>query len=56
MKNKQKGTKESKLSLGSWLAFWAANMICTSMLDITFKLRRKDQILKQVFRSTFKNL
>ena len=37
-KNGQKGTKESKLSLGSWLAFWAANTACTCMLDITFKL------------------
>ena len=25
----QKGTKESKLSLGSWLAVWESNEICT---------------------------
>ena len=25
----QKGTKESKLSLGSWLSIWAANKMCT---------------------------
>ena len=25
----QKGTKERKLSLGSWLAVWVANEICT---------------------------
>ena len=32
----QKITKESKLSLGSWLAFWAAND--TMHLDARFKL------------------
>ena len=25
----QKGTKENKISLGSWLAVWEANEICT---------------------------
>ena len=41
----QKG-KESKLSLGSWLAFWAANMICTFMLDITLRLERKNYCMQ----------
>ena len=40
-KKGQKGTKEIKLSLGSWLAFWAANMICNQLLDLFFKLRNK---------------
>ena len=40
-KNGQKETKESKLSLGSWLAFWAANMICNQLLYLFFKLRNK---------------
>ena len=29
----QKETKESKLSLGSWLAFWEANEICTFLAE-----------------------
>ena len=29
----QKGTKESKLSLGSWLAVWAANKMCTFIAE-----------------------
>ena len=29
----QKGTKESKLSLGSWLAVWEANEICTFLAE-----------------------
>ena len=29
----QKGTKESKLSLGYWLAVWAANEICTFLAE-----------------------
>ena len=29
----QKGTKESKLSLGSWLAVLATNMICTFLAE-----------------------
>ena len=29
----QKGTKERKLSLGSWLAIWAANEMCTFIAE-----------------------
>ena len=29
VKKGKKGAKESKLSLGSWLAFWEANMMRT---------------------------
>ena len=29
----QKGTKESKLSLGSWLDVWEANEICTFLAE-----------------------
>ena len=29
VKKGKRGTKESKLSLGYWLAFWEANKMCT---------------------------
>ena len=29
----QKGTKERKISLGYWLAVWAANEICTFLAE-----------------------
>ena len=43
---RNQGKKESNISLGSWLAFWAANMICTSMLDITLILERKNYCMQ----------
>ena len=46
LKKMQKRTKESKLSLGSWIAFWAANMIFTFMLDITLRLERKNYCMQ----------
>ena len=33
VKTIKKGTKESKLSLGSWLVVWAANEICAFLAE-----------------------
>ena len=30
----QKGTKERKISLGSWLAVWAGNKMCTLLQNM----------------------
>ena len=38
VKTVKKGTKESKLSLGSWIAFGAANFICTHSWILSFKI------------------
>ena len=38
----QKGTKESKISLGSWLAVWEANAICNFIAE--FKYLKKEKI------------
>ena len=46
MRTCNKITKESKLSLGSWLAFWAANTMCTQMQDSTLKFQRKTTLCK----------
>ena len=39
----EKGTKESKLSLGSWLAFWAANMTCTFLQNLNLQRMKKEE-------------
>ena len=48
MKNGQKGTNESKLSLGSSISFWEANMICTSMIDITLNFERNNYCMQAI--------
>ena len=42
LKKVKKGTKESKLSLGSWLAFRAANVMCTNCWILSFKTENKN--------------
>ena len=42
----KKGTKESKLSLGSWISFWAANMMCT---DFWICLLYYERLNPQIF-------
>ena len=41
----QKGTKESKLSLGSWLAVWAANEMCTFIVEFKSLKNKKGSYL-----------
>ena len=41
----QKGTKESKLSLGSWLVVWAANEICTFFAEFKSLKNKKETTL-----------
>ena len=43
MKKWQTGT-----SLGSWLSFWAANTMCTSMLDITLNFERNNYCMQAI--------
>ena len=38
----QKGTKESKISLGSWIAVWEANEICNFLAE--FKSLKNEKI------------
>ena len=45
----QKGTKESKLSLGSWLAVWAANEICTFLAEFKSLKNEKRNYLMSKF-------
>ena len=48
----QKGTKERKLSLGSWLAVWEANKMCTFIAEYETLKYNKGNYLKsklQVF-------
>ena len=48
----QKETKESKLSLGSWLVVWAANEICTFLPEFkSLKNKKKKLPYEQALRS-----
>ena len=42
VKMEKKGTKESKLSLGSWIVVWAANEMCTDCWILFFLNRNKN--------------
>ena len=45
----QKGTKESKLSLGSWLAVWAANEICTFLAEFkSLKNEKRNYLMSKL--------
>jgi len=52
----QKGTKESKLSLGSWLAVWAANEMCTFIAEYETLKYSKGNYLKSKLQIFFKML
>ena len=41
VKKGEKGTKESKLSLGYWLAFWVANMMCNDFWIYILNYKRE---------------
>ena len=41
----QRGTKESKLSLGSWLAVWEANEMCTFIAEFKSLKNKKGSYL-----------
>ena len=52
----QKGTKESKLSLGSWLAVWEANEICTFIAEYETLKYSKGNYLKSKLQIFIKML
>ena len=52
----QKGTKESKLSLGSWLAVWEANKMCTFIAKYETLKYSKGNYLKSKLQIFFKML
>ena len=45
----QKGTKESKISLGSWLAVWEANEICNFLSEFkSFKNEKRNYLMSKL--------
>ena len=52
----QKGTKESKLSLGFWLAVWAANEMCTFITEYETLKYSKGNYLKRKLQIFIKML
>ena len=46
----QKGTKKIKLSLGSWLAIWAANEICNFLAEFKSLKNEKGNYLMSKLR------
>ena len=45
----QKGTKESKISLGSWLSIWADNEICTFLAKFkSLKNRKRNYLMSKL--------
>ena len=45
----QKGTKESKLSLGSWLAVWVANEIFTFLAEFkSLKIEKRNYLMSKL--------
>ena len=45
----QKGTKESKISLGSWISAWAANEICTFLTEFkSLKNRKRNYLMSKL--------
>ena len=52
----QKGTKESKLSLGSWLDFWATNEMCNFIAEYETLKYSKGNYLKSKLQFFFKML
>ena len=45
----QKGTKESKLSLGSWLVVWEANEICTFLAEFkSLKNEKRNYLMSKL--------
>ena len=48
----QKGTKESKLSLGSWLDVWEANNMCTFIAEyeiLTYSKHKSNACKLRIF-------
>ena len=52
----KKGTKESKLSLGSWLDVWAANEMCIFIAEYETLKYSKGNCLKSKLQIFFKCL
>ena len=52
----QKGTKESKISLGSWLSVWAANKMCTFIAEYETLKYSKGNYLKSKLQIFIKML
>ena len=52
----QKGTKESKLFLGSWLAVWAVNKMCTFIAEYETLKYNKGNYLKSKLQIFIKML
>ena len=52
----QKGTKESKISLGSWLVFWEANNMCNFIVEYETLNYSKGNYLKSKLQIFIKML